>query len=108
MKGTVMLIQTLVIHVPDMWKGSSKFIILRTCIVCYYLTLKFCSQAEIVKESDKKYAKFSENDKFHRWISAEVQIMGMRDFHSTYTSNTQEPFISSSTNCMTMPLNKHN
>ena len=39
-------------------KRIFKFIILRTYIVCYYLTLKFCSQAEIFKESDKKYAKF--------------------------------------------------
>ena len=58
-----MQIQLLVIQVPDMWKISSKFSILRTYIVRYYFALKFCLIAKYFKESDKKYAKFQENDK---------------------------------------------
>ena len=58
-----MQIQLLVIQVPDMWKWSSKFSILRTYIVRYYLALKFCLLAKYIKESHKKYAKFQENDK---------------------------------------------
>ena len=46
-----------------MWKWSSKFSILRTYIVRYYLALKFCLLAKYFKEGDKKYAKFQENDK---------------------------------------------
>ena len=108
LKGTVMQIQILVIQVPDMWKWSSKFSILKTYIVRYYLTLKFCLQVNTFEESDKKYATSEENDKFYRWISAEVQIMGMRGILGTYNSNTLETFINSSAICMAMPLSKHN
>ena len=44
----------------------------------------FAYKQKKFKESDKKYAEFSENGKFYQWISVEVQIMGMRDCHGSW------------------------